>query len=679
VNGRNMNGANKNDSAQRDMTRVDARVGPAHAGRQQNGYVARVGMGKSTPMSDQNGEWNLEDGFRLGDFEVYPKRLELVRDGKSVRIEFKVMAVLLHLTERAGAVVTRQEILDRVWPRAFQEEVLNRAISILRTELGDDAQNPKYIMTVPRVGYRLIMQVERLQSPTKSETQPQLQGIPPPPLLPIRLLALGVLALLMVIVVLRNEPSQPHPHDQNRVAVLRFVNVPSDANPFFGDGLTNEIQSALARVSRLNVVGQQSVFLVDPHEDPREICKRLGCGSIIAGNVRRDGEHLRIAVEEIDANTGFQTWSETYDFYISDTFEIQREIANSVRDHYEPEQSADRLVTPPTDTAAWTLYLRANQALRSREFPHAIELYRQAIERDPKFGRAYSELAEAYVLQPSYTGSSEKASHALARDAEDHAELLGEDPKRGAGMRAYMDARQRDWRAARDAFDEALTALPNNAEVLQWYSQFLASVGRIEVAKHNAELAVAADPLLPAANQRAGFLNIWSDRAAADRYFDTAADGSQRGLSEARLAYLLTVGRVDDARKLLLDTQRARGQSTDWVEPALAAVTRTGPANVAIDALQRAYRTGTLGVSMYFGALFMIGDADAVYAALPEIIANGEPFDIEVFFSDSDHGRVLRTDPRFVEWAQRLGLVDFWDSTHWPDKCARTGGNITCR
>ena len=677
MNGRNMNDANKNGSAQRIVARVEARVGPVHAGRQQSGYVARLGIGKITPMSDENGEWNLDDGFRLGDFEVYPKRLELVGGGKSVRLEFKVMAVLVCLAKRAGEVVTRDEIFREVWPNVYVgDEVLNRAISILREALGDSAQEPKYIMTVPRVGYRLIMKIERLQAPAKPELPPR--GIHPPQL-PIRLLVLGVLALVMVIVVLRNGPSQPDPRDRNRVAVLRFVNVPSDANPFFGDGLTNEIQSALARVPRLSVVGQQSVFLVDPHDDPREICKRLGCGSIIAGNVRRDGEHLRIAVEEINANTGFQTWSETYDFYISDTFAIQREIANSVRDHYEPEQSADRSPTRPTDTAAWTLYLRANQALRSREFPHAIELYRQAIERDPKFGRAYSELAEAYVLQPSYTGSSEKASHALARDAEDRAELLGEDPKRGSGMRAYMDARQRDWRAARDAFDEALTALPNNAEVLQWYSQFLASVGRIEAAKHNAELAVAADPLLPAANQRAGFLNIWSDRAAADRYFDTAADGSQRGLSEARLAYLLTVGRVDDAHKLLLDTQRARGQSTDWVEPALAAVTRTGPADVAIDALQRDYRAGTLGVSMYFGALFMIGDADAVYAALPEIIANGEPFDIEVFFSDSANGRVLRTDPRFVEWAQRLGLVDFWDSTHWPDKCARTGGTITCR
>src|SRR5262249_44695517 len=146
--------------------------------------------------------------------------------------------------------------------------------------------------------------------------------------------------------------------DPKRVAVLRFVNVPIDANPYFGDGLTNEIQNALSRVAGINVVGQQSVFLVDPHEDPRDIGKRLNSGSIIAGSVRRDEDRLRITVEKIDANTGYQIWSETYDFHMSDTFEIQKEISDSIRHHFEPEAPPGTPAARPADLVAWTLYLR---------------------------------------------------------------------------------------------------------------------------------------------------------------------------------------------------------------------------------------------------------------------------------------------------------------------------------
>jgi len=629
-------------------------------------------------MSEGEGARKLEGGFRLGDFEVYPMRLELVSGDKVVRLEFKVMAVLLYLAERAGEVVTREDIFKRVWPNVIVgDEVLNRAIAILRSALGDDAHEPKYIMTIPRVGYRLIAQVRPLHEPP-IEPPPAPPPLPPPPPTPwpTRLLILGALALVVVFAIYILWPQL----DPKRFAVLRFVNVPTDANPYFGDGLTTEIQNALARVAGISVVGQQSVFMVDPHDDPHDIGRRLNAGAIIAGTVRRDGDRLRITVAQIDANTGFEKWSDTYEFHMSDTFEIQKQISESILErHFKPEPSPDAAAERPADMVAWTLFLRANQALRNRDFPRAIELYHEAIARDPKFGRAYAELAEAYILQPSYTGSSEKAGHALALDAETRAEALGENPSHASGMRAYMQFRTRQWRAARDTFEIALNALPNNAEVLQWYSQFLASVGRSDDAKREAKAAVDADPLWPAANQRAGFLNIWSNRADAERYFQTAAEGAQGGLPEARLAYLLTEGRVDEARTVLLATQAARKQSTDWIEPALAAVARSGPTDAAIDALQRDYRAGSLGVSMYFGALFMIGDADAVYAAMPEIIANGEPFDVEVFFSDSDSGRVLRTDPRFADWMQRLGLVDFWDATTWPDKCARTAGNITCR
>lgn len=106
-------------------------------------------------------------------------------------------------------------------------------------------------------------------------------------------------------------------------------------------------------------------------------------------------------------------------------------------------------------------------------------------------------------------------------------------------------------------------------------------------------------------------------------------------------------------------------------------MTKSGSTSAALDALGRDYAAGSLGVSMYVGALFFLGDADGFYCAMREVVASGEPFDIEVLFSST--GRPLRQDPRFVALMTELGLVDFWDEAGWPDMCARDAGRVVCR
>jgi TolB-like protein/DNA-binding winged helix-turn-helix (wHTH) protein len=690
-----MNDKKESVSSNGNIARLTPRTARSNAANQQNGYVAGVSSGGTTGMPDEDGLTRLEDGFRLGDFTVYPKRLELVGADKTVRLEYKVMAVLLYLAERADEVVTRREIFDRVWPNVVVgDEVLNRAIAILRSELGDDAHEPKYIMTVPRVGYRLIARVEPLHDDAKAPIQPPKIAPPRKPLT-----AALVLALLVAAAIVFIAPSISR-LDTSHIAVLPFEPCTS-ADQYFNDGLAEEIMHLLANDNRISVVARTSSFgFRCTNKDVREIGKELRAGSLIEGEVRRDGDRLRITVRQIDANSGDQVWSESYDKRTSDIFDVQYEIAQAIVHRRSPSASIAQPPPPTSDMAAYTLFLRANQQLRRRDLPHAIDLFEQAIARDPNFARAFEGLAEAYILLPSYAGSSEKAGHALAEDALEKAEALGEDPRQASGIRAYMQYRMLDWRGAAQSFDQALKspATPwyskllarvgladtvkapssDDAEVWQWYSQYLASVGWMEQSRRAAEEAVTLDPLSPAANQRAAFLDIWSDIKKADDYFSTAEEGTQGvGLPEARIAYLLTKGDIDEARKKLLATQALRGQSTAWIDPAIAAVTGTGSVAAAIDALRHDFRNGTLGVSMYFGALFMIGDADAMYEAMPEIIASGEPFDVEVFFSPKSAS--LRSDPRFVPLMQQLRLVDFWNNSGMPDMCTRGAGVIQCR
>jgi TolB-like protein/DNA-binding winged helix-turn-helix (wHTH) protein len=678
-------------------------------------YVDSVGGGETKAMLSGVQPIEFDDGFRVGDFEVYPKRLALVRDGHSVRLEPKVMAVLVHLARHAGEVVTRNEFADEVWRgRVVSDEVLSRDISILRSQLGDDAKEPHYVLTIPRVGYRLISKVRPLKDP---EPEPAIESTANPehtvgttgpadttslvavnsqvdsPVSrlwhgPRRTILLGVavaVALGVAIAILLWP--RPHPLDRTTIAVLPFVSLSETRDDeYFSDGLSEEIMHALSGVSGIRVVAKTSSFSFrNSTADIRDIGRQLGAGSVLEGSVRRDGGRLRIIIQMIDTNTGMQEWSQTYDRHLADIFEVQNQISRAIAGRLVGNRATSALPStiPTTSIEAYTLFLRANHLLRQRgavPLTRAIELFQQAISLDPKFARAYAGLAEAYTVQPSYTGTSEKAGHRLALDAQDRAEALGEDLVRASGMRGYLHFRSREWQTAQDDFDVALAANPSDAEALQWQSQFFASVGWMERARRAAEAAVAADPLSPAANQRAGVVSLWiNDSDAAQRYFTIASEVGipGPGLPEAWLAFLLSQGRIEEARETLVETQEIRKQATQWIEPALAAVTKTGSASDALAALGRDYRAGNLGTPMYVGALFFIGDVDGLFAAMKDVIASGEPFDVELFFSE--RGRAVRGDARFIPLMAQLGLVDFWDSAGWPDACVRSGQQIVCR
>ena len=498
-------------------------------------------------------------------------------------------------------------------------------------------------------------------------------------------LALVVVATATILLLPRGTP--PATLDRMRVAVLPFVD-PSDPSndEFFSDGLAEEIMHALSGVAGVRVVAKTSSFSFrNSSKDVRDIGRKLNAGSVLQGSVQRDGDRLRISAQLFDANTGQPEWAESYDRRMSDIFEIQNQLSTAIAGRLVNTLAPGvRLTAALTkDVDAYTLFLRANHRMRQRgaeNLTHAIELFQQAIARDPNFGRAYAGLAEAYMLQPSYAGSPEKAAHTLALAAVERAESLGEVDGHTLGVRAFVHFRSREWQVAHDDFERAIAASPNDSDLLQWYSQYLASIGWIERAERAARDAVTADPLSPVANQRAGVVSLWiNDPQAADDHFTVASEvGIQGpGLPEAWIAFLLNEGRFADARTSLIETQRSRGQSTAWIDPVFAAMAKNGPKQAALDALNRDYAEGKLGVSMYVGALFFVGDIDGLYAAMERIVASGEPFDVEVFFSRM--GRPYRKDPRFAPLMMELGLIDFWDRAGWPDLCAREGTRIVCR
>jgi len=231
---------------------------------------------------------DLEFGFRLAQWDVHPKRGLLVSGTRARRVEPKAMNVLTCLAREGDAPVTRSEFFKEVWQgRVVTDEVLSRCISQLRSRLEDDPRAPRFIETLPKIGYRLLMAAIPFEA-----TAPQ------PP----------------------------------AIAVLPFVNMSSDMeNGHFADGVSEEVLNTLATIPGVRVAARTSSSLFKgSSETPKMIGQTLGMNYFIEGSVRRSGEHVRVAVQLIAVGTGCRLCSWTFDRVLGDTLAVQEEIARLV-------------------------------------------------------------------------------------------------------------------------------------------------------------------------------------------------------------------------------------------------------------------------------------------------------------------------------------------------------------
>jgi transcriptional activator of cad operon len=284
---------------------------------------------------------------------VDPAIGQISRDGTCVRVETRTMGLLLCLAERAGKVVSIDELLDQVWTGVVvTPDSVYQAVASLRRLLGDDAKQPAYIETVPRLGYRLVATVSPWMDPPTSATDsaPVLPGEQPHevsaegqfrrkiPGLRGRagaLLASGALCLAIAAGFLMhgelNGLSAKAP--QKSVAVLPFLDLTSEQmnEEVFADGMTEELIDKLSRIQGVRVPGPTSSFYFKGKQLPvANIAKSLGVTYVLDGSLRQSDATLRVAVRLIRADDGYIVWSETYDRPLADRLKLQDDIANQV-------------------------------------------------------------------------------------------------------------------------------------------------------------------------------------------------------------------------------------------------------------------------------------------------------------------------------------------------------------
>jgi TolB-like protein/DNA-binding winged helix-turn-helix (wHTH) protein/Flp pilus assembly protein TadD len=545
------------------------------------------------------------NGFRFGDFVLDLDGYALRRGDVATRLQPKTFDVLRYLVENPGRLVTKQELLDAVWPGVIvTENSLTRCIKDVRRALDDDVDAPRYVETLPRKGYRFLLTPVPLGpagqgTPAEIASRAGVDGAPPvpgthddaaptPASAPALAPAAGsasmpapasaaprrdwrrawiatalVLALAALAGLLHVQPWRL-PDAPAAIAVLPFDSLSSDPEArWFADGVAEDVLDLLAKNAGLRVAARTSSFTYrDPSVGTERIASELGVRWLLKGSVRRDAQTVRVGVQLIDADSGLQTWSARYDRPVGEVFRAQDEIAAAVIAQVAPRLAGD---TPPgdvgtTDLQAYEAYLLGRDYLNRRPigwWEKSVAAYRQAVARDPQYARAHAGLALALAVRAPSLRAAGDAVDEAGSAAKRALEL---DPQLGTAYAALGVLALNDRPAdAEPLLRRAIVLDPQLSSARSWLAAALDAQGRHEEARRELELALQRDPLNPLLIENyGGALQLAGQYDEARRSYERLQKLPQPPASAyVRMSNLeLTRGNLTEALRWSLDWER---------------------------------------------------------------------------------------------------------------------------
>lgn len=411
--------------------------------------------------------------LRFGGFELDLRAAELRKHGFKINLPDQPFRILTLLLERPGEVVTRDELRSRLWSNGVFvdfNDSLNSAVRRLRQTLGDSAEHPRFVETLPRHGYRFTVPVQPVRT-ASAILAPDSGGLAP------------------------------------RVAVLPLENLSGDpAQEYFVDGMTDALITALAKIPTLRVISRSSVM---PYKTARkavpEIARELQVDAIVEGTVMRSGSRVRITAQLVRALTDHHLWAETYERELQDVLALQGEVARAIADEIPIKltpQDQVRLTNVRTvRPQAYEAYLRANYFLRNtgrtdEGLRKAARYFEEAVQADPGYAQAYAGLAESHNMLGIYGLLPPRQSFARAREAAREAIGIDEGLSWAHAALAYaLLMLDWDWAVAEGEFKRAIELNPRYATAHHWYAEFLLTVGQPAKAIAELERAREIEPL----------------------------------------------------------------------------------------------------------------------------------------------------------------------------------------
>ena len=472
---------------------------------------------------------------RFGPFEVDLRSGEVHKHGIRLKIQDQPFQVLALLLERPGDVVTREEVRQKLWPAdtfVDFDNGLNSAIKKLRDVLGDSAEEPRYIETLPRRGYRFIGDVENRvadsAAPMSSATdRPGGAELPvvvssaasgaeiAAPRWPLgRTLKLSLAGAFCVGVLLtvavrtsswRKSPVGGAPVRVQSIAVLPLENLSGDpSQEYFADGMTDTLITKLAGIGRLRVISRTSTMLYKgTRKTLPEIARELDVDAVVEGTVARSKDQVKIAAQLIYARTDSHLWSASFSGSTRDVLELEDKVATDITTqirHNLNLTERDGLRKPWTaNPEAYDAYLRGVYALNKQtpdDIRTAIRYFQEAIEKDEGFAAAYARLSFAYCLLSISSEMSSAQTYKPAKLAAQRAVALDDNLDQAHTTLAYVASYYEwNWAGAEAEYKRTIQLNPNSAVAHMSYSNLLQILGRSDESLEEEHAGKILDPL----------------------------------------------------------------------------------------------------------------------------------------------------------------------------------------
>jgi TolB-like protein/DNA-binding winged helix-turn-helix (wHTH) protein/Tfp pilus assembly protein PilF len=502
--------------------------------------------------------------YEFGRFVLDPDENTLLTDGQPIHLPSKEFDVLRLLVENNGRVVTKEEMMEKIWPDTFVEENnLAKYVSRLRRLLS--AGSEITIETLPKHGYRFSANVNEVFQPVEetilekrtkrrvtvrveedfgesllTQGEALVQRRPTAKLTNHlgRIALIGIVCVLIglvvvVLIVRRNLNRHPESRTIESLAVMPFVNASDNPDlEYLSDGITENIINRISLAANLKMIASNSVFKYKGKAiDAQKVGSELGVRAILLGRVVEHGDNLYVSAELINVADGTHIWGGNYERKRSDLDFLQSElaqaIANGLRLQFEPEQKQPRRGLT-NNVEAYQLYLKGRYFWNKRTeagLRKGIEFFQQAIDQDPNYAVAYAGLADSYIILANWRYAPPGESYAKAKAAALRALEIDDHLPEALTSLAYTTLLyERDWKTSEARFQQAIGFNPNYASAHHFYSICLMSSGRQEAAVAEIKRAQELDPLSLIITSVHGWIHY------EGREFDQAVDQFSKAL-----------------------------------------------------------------------------------------------------------------------------------------------------
>jgi TolB-like protein/DNA-binding winged helix-turn-helix (wHTH) protein/Flp pilus assembly protein TadD len=666
-------------------------------------------------MGDMEAPARSRRCLRTGLFEVDLGSGEVHKSGRKVPLQEQPFRVLAMLLDRPGEVVKREDLQTRLWPADTYvgfDEGLNTAIRKLRMAFGDSAENPRFIETVPRRGYRFIAPLSESAHdglPAPALANSQLVGITapetpaesgpgreevllslaskPPSARRARKAVVAAAALVLVVASLAYwrhlRPAQDSAaRKRTMLAILPFQNLSNDpGQEYFSDGLTEETITDLGQLSpeQLGVIARTSAMAYK-HTDKTvsQIGRELGVDFILEGSIRREGGKARVSAQLIRVSDQTHLWAENYDRELNDLLEMESElgktIAQRVQLNLTPERQLALAKIRSVDPEAYDLYLRGRYYWNQRNpagIKQSIAYFQQAIAKDASFALAYSGLADAYNISNIIGAYTSKESLPQARAAAEKAIQL--DPSLAeahAALGMEKSHYEFDFPGAQREFLKAIELNPNSAYAHFFYSNcYLMPMGRTADAIAENQKALALDPLsMPINNFMGMSYSLAEDYEKSYQQYQRtiAMDPTFPLAHEYFSGLLIAMGRYEQAIQEKEESELLGGMSPKEAaaeaNASREAFRAGGPKGywqqiLGMILARRERGQESVAASTMVALYALVGDKDKAFTWLDKAYEAREGASITLLKCDP-YFKNLRGDSRFSAMLRRMGLPE---------------------